>query len=82
MNDIMNDIINLLPNKHALNEMALAGKAFGGDECFKRQVVDAVYSAEELPGKALEFAATMAEKDRVTYTQIKHGLRKAILVHR
>ncbi len=76
--EIMHDIINLLPNKHVLNELSLTGKAIGGIEGKERQVMDEIFSAEELPGKTLEFAKALAEKDRTTYTRIKSGLKQKI----
>ncbi len=72
-------IISLLPNKHALNELALTGAAWGAVECLPKNVVDAIYSVEELSQKALELAQMMAEKDRLTYTTIKHELREDLL---
>lgn len=74
------EIIKLLPNHHALNELALTGAAWGGEECYPKNVVDAIYSAEELPQKAMEHAEIMAEKDRKTYTAIKHDLRKDLAI--
>ncbi len=76
--EIMHDIIDLLPNKQALNELALTGKAIGGIEGKERQVIDEIFTVEELHQKTLEFAKVLAEKDRFTYTRIKNGLKKRI----
>ncbi len=72
-------IISQLPNRHALNELALTGNAWGAVECLPKNIVDAIYSAEELPQKAMELAQMMAEKDRRTYTTIKHELREDLV---
>jgi len=74
------EIVKLLPNRHALNELALTGVAWGGEECYPKNVVDAIYSAEELPGKAMELAEMMADKDRKTYIEIKRDMRKDLVI--
>ncbi len=73
------EIISLLPNRHALNELVLTGVAWGGVECLLKNIVDTLYSEAELPIKAMELAQMMAEKDRQTYTTIKHQLRKSLV---
>ncbi len=72
-------IISQLPNRHALNELALTGAAWGAVECLPKNVVDAIYSIEELSEKAMELAQTMAEKDRTTFTTIKHELKEDLV---
>ncbi len=74
------EIIKQLPNHHALNQLALTGAAWGGEECYPKNVVDAIYSTEELPLKAMELAEMMAEKDRNTYAEIKRDLRKDLVI--
>lgn len=69
------NIIDLIPNKQALNYLALTGNAMTGLECFERNVVDAIFSKEELHEKALEFSAELSTKDRDSYTKIKHLMR-------
>ena len=71
----MIDIINLIPNKHALMHLALQGTAFGGPECLERQVVDAVYPKASLQEEAFAYAAQLAKKDRATYGTIKSMLK-------
>lgn len=79
--EVMFDIIDLNANKKALKEMALLGTAFTGEECKELDVVDNLYSLEELLPKTLEFAGELAQKDRPTYTTIKRGMRKALMAH-
>lgn len=80
--EVMDDIVALLPNMQALKILALTGKAIGGFECKEKGVADEIYSQEELPVKTLEFAKTMSEKDRSTYTRIKHGLKPKIFARK
>jgi enoyl-CoA hydratase/carnithine racemase len=77
----MHEIIALLPNKHALNEMALTGRAIEAKECLERNIVDAIWPKEILFEKTMEFANMLSEKDRKTYNAIKRGLRKSIVLH-
>ncbi|PCJ14684.1 MAG: enoyl-CoA hydratase [Gammaproteobacteria bacterium] len=72
-------IIELLPNRQALNELALTGVRVGGEECLAKQIVDRTYPQEELFEKSFEYAQFLAEKDRTTYGLIKHRLRKELL---
>lgn len=78
---MMSDIINLLPNKHALKHMALTGKASTGEECKALDIVDDIYPADELQGAAFALAKTLGEKDRGTYTTIRNTLRPDIARH-
>lgn len=77
--DVMNDIIDLIPNKHILNDLALTGRAIGGIECKETHVVNQIFPENKLFEQTLAFAKTMAEKDRGTYTKIKQGLKPKIL---
>lgn len=77
--DVMSAIIQLNPNKQVLKEMALIGTAFTGEECLKHQIVDHIFSQNELRPKVLEFAQTMAGKDRKTFGSIKAGLRPSLV---
>jgi len=79
---MMQDLVDLLPNKHVLKEMALLGRALTGEECLEANVVDGLFSQEELQQKSFEFAKMLAEKDRNTYTQIKCQMRPNIEKHR
>lgn len=79
---MMQDLVDLLPNKHVLKEMALLGHALTGAECLEANVVDGLFSQEELQQKSFEFAKMAAEKDRNTYTQIKRQMRPNIEKHR
>jgi Delta3-Delta2-enoyl-CoA isomerase len=71
----MYSCINLLPNRHAKNEMALTGLALGGEEAYARNVVDAIYPQATLAEETLKRAQTLASKHRRTYSKIKSGLR-------
>lgn len=79
---VMTDIIKLLPNPHALYEMALTGIRLGGEECFARGVVDGIYPVESLQIQTMEKALFLASKDRSTYSAIKHGFRKHLLAYK
>jgi enoyl-CoA hydratase/carnithine racemase len=73
---IMYNIIALLPDRYALNELALTGKRIGGKEALALKVVSAAFPEDILLNKAMELATQMAKKDRKTYTNIKHGMRQ------
>lgn len=75
---LMMEILRHIPNPKALRDLTLTGKAIGGVEAQALSVVDEIYSEEELPIKAFEFAAMMAQKDRSTYSAIKKLLRNNI----
>lgn len=68
-------MINCLPNKQALWELALTSNAYGGFDCQRKQIVDDVCSFEDLPYQALKLAEELAGKHRPTYSAIKRGLR-------
>ena len=80
--EMMIDVIELLPNKHALKHMALTGVAKTGKECLDDNIVDALFPMESLQAGALGYAKELAKKDRSTYTTIKRSLRKNIAKHR
>ena len=72
---VMTEIIRLLPDQQALRDLALIGKAVGGEEAKQMKVADSIHSEEELLPAAMAFAEMMAQKDRATYGTIKRGLR-------
>ncbi len=72
------DVVKLLPNAHAVNELLLTGKALGGVDCLPRNIVDAIYPSEQLESAAVELANELVQKDRHTYTTIKRGLRRQL----
>ena len=72
---LMYDLLHLLPDGHALNELVLTGKRVGGTEALAMKIVSAIYPSEILIEKTLEFASSLAKKDRKTYTHLKLGLR-------
>lgn len=78
----MVDIVNLLPNKHALKHLMLTGKAFTGQECAALDIVDSVHPLEELQSEAFALATTLAAKDRATYTTIRNSTRSDIARHK
>lgn len=78
---MMIDVINLLPNKLALKQMALTGKAFTGEECKAFDIVDDIFPKGQLHEVSLAFAKEMAQKDRQTYTTIKRSMRQDIARH-
>ncbi|PCI48453.1 MAG: enoyl-CoA hydratase [Moraxellaceae bacterium] len=72
----MIEAVKLLPSPHAAQELTLTGRAYGGIDCLPRNIVDAIYPQQILLDKAIELGEELAEKDRVTYTHLKRGLRK------
>lgn len=76
---LMYEILKLLPDHYALNELLLTGKRVGGVEARAMKIVSAAYPQEILFDKAMELAAMLAKKDRKTYVNIKHGLRSYLL---
>lgn len=72
---VMMDIVKLIPDAHSVRDMALTGKAIGGQEAKALRVVDGIHSETGLFPEALAFAEQMAEKHRSTYAAIKHTMR-------
>ncbi len=75
----MYEILRLLPDHYALNELLLTGKRVGGKEALTMKIVSAVYPEDTLYDKAMELAMSLARKDRMTYAHIKRGLRQALV---
>jgi enoyl-CoA hydratase/carnithine racemase len=75
---VMTEIIRLLPNIKSVNELALTGRAVGGDEAVVMDVVNSVHSETGLFPESLAFAEMMAMKHRSSYTSIKRGLRQTV----
>ena len=75
----MYEILRLLPDHYALNELVLTGKRVGGKEALTMKIVSAVYPEETLYDKAMELAMSLARKDRMTYAHIKRGLKQALV---
>ncbi|SFM89701.1 enoyl-CoA hydratase/isomerase family protein [Thermodesulforhabdus norvegica] len=76
---LMQEIVEMLPNPHAVKELILTGRRIGGREAAELRIVDGAYPPEELFEKSLEYAHMLSQKDRKTYTQIKHTWRRSIL---
>ena len=76
---LMYEILRLLPDFHALNELLLTGRRVGGTEALTMKIVSAIYPQEVLFDKAMELATSLAKKDRKTYANIKRGLRQYLL---
>ncbi len=76
---VMYEILRLLPDFHALNELLLTGRRVGGTEALTMKIVSAVYPQEKLFEKAMELATSLAKKDRRTYANIKRGLRQNLV---
>lgn len=79
---MMHTIIEQLTDSQTLRQMAFLGSAYTGEQCLAKGIVDALHSKEALADQALAFAGELAQKDRATYQQIKHGLRSAMLSHK
>lgn len=76
---VMYEILRLLPDHYALNELLLTGKRVGGKDALTMKIVSAVYPEETLYDKAMELAIALSKKDRRTYAHIKRGLRGALV---
>jgi len=76
---IMYEILRLLPDHYALNELVLTGRRVGGKEALAMKIVSAVYTEETLYDKSMALAIELAKKDRRTYAHIKRGLRQALV---
>lgn len=76
---VLLDIVRLLPNRAAMEELALTGNAWGGEECARREVVNRALHEDQVLPAAMELAADMATRDRATYTAIKRGLRSRLV---
>ena len=75
---LMNDVINLITDKHTLKTMALTGKAYTGEECLAVNLVDSIHPEDELQQAAFEMAQNLAQKNRQVYTTIRNDLRPNI----
>ena len=76
---VMYEILRLLPDHYALNELLLTGRRIGGTDALEMKIVSAVYPQETLFEKAMELATSLAKKDRKTYANIKRGLRQNLV---
>ena len=76
---LMYEILRLQFDFQSLNELLLTGRRLGGGEALMMKIVSAVYPQKELFNKAMELAASLAEKDRKTYAHIKRGLRQYLM---
>lgn len=73
------DIVQLLPNPYAVQQMALTGQALTSKACLQSQIVNHLYPEDALQMETLKLAEEMAQKNRTTYTVIKHQLRSKIV---
>jgi enoyl-CoA hydratase/carnithine racemase len=76
---VMQQVLKLLPDHHALTELVLTGKRVGGEEAMKMKIVSGVYPAEALFSKSMELANFLAQKDRKTYTKLKRDMRSNLV---
>ncbi|EOR06769.1 enoyl-CoA hydratase/isomerase family protein [Acinetobacter genomosp. 15BJ] len=77
--DCIAEIVQLLPNQHAIWEMSLTGKSMTGLECLDTHVVHQIHPAESLNAEVFKFAEEMSQKHRLTYAVIKRQLRHRIV---
>ena len=75
---LMQEVVETLPNRRAVKDLILTGARIGGKEAADLGIVDGAFSEAELFPKTMDFARKMAEKDRETYTKIKHNWRRRI----
>lgn len=76
--EVMTEIVRLLPSPQGAYELATTGAAWGGEECVQAGVVDQALGLEELRAAALAKAASIADKDRATFTRIKQDYRTKV----
>ena len=77
--DSMHNIIDCLPNKQALWELAFTGKRIGGEEAKQKGIVTDCFAEQDLFPKVMELAKFLSSKNRATYASIKQGLKKKIV---
>ena len=77
---IMQQIIKLLPDQHAVTELVFTGKRIDGKEALKMKIVSAIYPEETLLSKTMELAQFLSQKDRKTYTRLKRDMRSNLFV--
>lgn len=63
------------PKSALLKKMLLAGVPVTGQQACEVGIVDGLFDKETLQTECLNIAKQMAQKDRATYTSIKHGLK-------
>lgn len=74
----MQGLLNCLHDRQAVDRLILTGEAITGDIAEQQQVVDFSGNGEETLTWCMDLAATLATKDRATYTGIKRD-RRALL---
>ncbi|HAZ80239.1 MAG TPA: enoyl-CoA hydratase/isomerase family protein [Porticoccaceae bacterium] len=78
---ITREVVKLLPNEKAINDMVLTGVAYTGIECLDLNLVRSIHLADELQDAAIDLAVQLADKDRHTYCHIRNGFRSNIASH-
>ena len=76
---VMFEVVRLQHDAHAAWEMAMTGRAIGGEEAAQRRVVDRALPLAQLDEAALALATELSTKHRPTYAQLKRGLRPALI---
>lgn len=72
----MQQVIQLLPDRWALQHLALTGIEIKAPQAKEMRVIEEVCAdQDELMAKAMEMATLLASKHRPTYTKIKRDLR-------
>jgi enoyl-CoA hydratase/carnithine racemase len=78
---IMHEVVELLPNRKALQDMLFTARNVGGGEAARMQLVDEALPIEQVFERSMEMARFLASKDRKTYTAVKRGLRRNLAAH-
>ncbi len=79
LGDTLIAVINNIPNQQTVNYLVLTGRQLQGNECLSSGVATAIYPAEELFSKTLEFADELAGKSRSNYVGLKYDLKPNLL---
>ena len=77
---LMQATLELLPNQLAVYQLAISGKPITGEEALALGITDTL-ADDDILEQALAVAANLQQKDRATFTAIKHQFRRAIAAH-
>lgn len=75
---IMNQVVQLLPNRQSAYNLSLTAEAWGGEQCAKNNIIDSAVSIDDLASIAELKAKDLSQVDRKTITTIKRNFRQNI----
>ena len=71
----MMEVFELFPNARVRKEMLLTGKAYGGEDAARLDLVDAACAAPELVPAAMQMAEKLSKKGRKIYSDLKMEMK-------